>query len=267
MGSIRTLIVDDEPVARTGLRDLLQREADFELLGECADGREAVAAIERLRPDLVFLDVQLARMNGFDVLRAARVEPRPSVILVTGYSQYALPAFEVDPIDFLLKPFSNGRFQQALARARLQIGKDRQMHRLSERLASLLDRLEAYPDAPAAPPPAARAAYLRRIPVKDRGRVTFLDVDQIDWIEAADNYVNVHSGARSFLLRMTMQDMERQLDPARFLRIHRSRIVHLDRVREVQALSSGDSLLVLTDGTRLTASRTYGEQRRRALRV
>ena len=261
MKAIRTLIIDDEPVARQGLRKLLGRETDVQLCGECADGSSAVQAIEQFEPELVFVDVQMPGMNGFEILMRARVKRPPLVIFVTAYNLYALRAFEVDALDYLLKPFSDRRFRQALEKARTQIWKERHLSRLNDRVWSLLDRLDAKVEAAASPAP----TYLTRIPVRIKEKVTLVDVGTIDWIEAANNYVVLHVGERSCLVRATISSLEKKLDPERFLRVHRSRILNIDRVREMQPLASGDCMLMLQNGTELTSSRTYSERLRRAL--
>ena len=201
MKTICTLIIDDEPVARQGLRKLLEREADVRLCGEYADGAAAVQAIERFQPDLVFADVQMPGMNGFEVLGRAKVERLPLVIFVTAHNLYALRAFEVDALDYLLKPFSDRRFRQALEKARAQIRKEHHLSQLNDRVWSLLDRLEAKAEAATSSSP----TYLTRIPVRIKEKVTLVDVDTIDWIEAANNYVVLHVGERSYLVRATSE--------------------------------------------------------------
>ena len=257
MATLKTLIVDDEAIARRGLRRLLQQEADLEVIGECASGREALEAIRSLKPDLVFLDVQMPEMNGFDVLRALQAELLPYLVFVTAYDEYALRAFEVQAVDYLLKPFSGKRLEQALERVRLQIRSEKKANELSRRLAELLNRMD--------PKPPPHPAFLRRIALKESGKVSFVNVEDVSWIEAADNYICLHVGNRSHLLRGTLTDIEQKLDPDQFVRVHRSRIVNIGWIREMHPLSSGDCLLVMHDGTEITSSRTYAENRRRIL--
>jgi two-component system, LytTR family, response regulator len=241
MPKIRVLIVDDEPIARRGIGQQLKGEPEIEIVGECADGMEAVAAIKTKSPDLVFLDVQMPEMDGFEVIEAVGVERMPRVIFVTAYDQYTLRAFEVHALDYLLKPFDRDRFVKALnhAKSSLQRGEfNRQLIRLLD------DRL------------AARKP-LERLVIKSGGRIYFLNVEEVDWIEAADNYVELHVGRESHLLRETISGLAARLDPARFLRIRHSTIVNIERVKELRPLFRGEYLIVLRDGTELTSSRRY----------
>jgi two-component system LytT family response regulator len=241
MNRIRVLIVDDEPIARRGVRLQLKGDPEVEIIGECANGPEAVAAIRKLAPDLVFLDVQMPEMDGFEVIEAVGVERMPRVIFVTAYDQYTLRAFEVHALDYLLKPFDRERFLKALnhARSSLERGEfNRQLIRLLD------DRLVA-------------RKPLERLVIKSGGRIYFLNVEEVDWIEAADNYVELHVGSESHLLRETISGLAARLDPARFLRIRHSTIVNLERVKELRPLFRGEYLIVLRDGTELTSSRRY----------
>ena len=244
---IRALIVDDEPLGRERIRTLLKEDAEVEVAGECPDGPRAVAAIERLKPDLLFLDVQMPEMDGFAVLDAIAEKHMPAIIFVTAYDRYAVKAFEVHALDYLLKSFDRERFGSALARAKEEI---RRSHggALNERLAGLLADLEA------------KKQRTTRVVIKSAGRIFFLPVAEIDWVEAADNYVRIHAGREAHLVRETLQSLENRLDPARFLRIHRSTIVNLDRIRELQPLFHGDYAVRLRDGTELTLSRNYREK-------
>ncbi len=261
MAEIKTLIVDDEPEARLGLRSLLEQDDQIKLIGECNNGADAVNAIRMNLPDLVLLDVQMPGLNGFEVLQALKMEHMPLVIFVTAYDKYSLKAFEVHAIDYLLKPFTNRRFQEAIGQAKQKIRSQKDLTHIAERMNTLLARFEANPPHV----PSFESNYLERIAVKEGERITFLNVESIDWIEAADNYICLHIGAKSYLLRSKIGDMDKQLDPRHFLRIHRSRIVKIDRIQEMQPQGSGDCILMLKDGTRLTSSRTYREQRRRLL--
>jgi two-component system LytT family response regulator len=249
--TIRTLIVDDEPLAREGLRVRLAREADVEIVGEAIDGVAAIESIRALTPDLVFLDVQMPGFGGFDVLDRVSETHLPVVIFVTAYDQYALKAFDVHALDYLLKPFSEARFTLALERARqaLLSEVDRDADR---RIAALLATR-----GDAASPP---KSYLTRLPVKDRDRYLLLRIEEVNWIEAAQNYVQIHARRSEFLIRTTMAEIEAQLDPARFARIHRSTLVNLDRIREIRPGWHGDFDVVLEDGTQLKLSRHYRDR-------
>ena len=249
MEKIRALIVDDEPVARRGVRLSLRGEDDIEIVGECGDGRAAVAAIREHRPDLVFLDVQMPLLDGFGVVEAVGPENLPAVVFVTAYDEHAVRAFEAGALDYLLKPFERERFRKTLARARRRIhAPDRDD--LGRRLAALLGELR--PDRVG-----ERAKHLERIAVREAGRIIFLGADEIDWIEAQGNYVRLHAGRDSHLLRETMDGIEAKLDPAKFVRIRRSAIVRVERIRELQTLFNGEYAVRLQDGTRLTSSRRY----------
>ena len=249
MQRIRTLIADDEPLARRGIRAHLNLEKDIEIVSECRNGREAVEAIEADSPDLVFLDVQMPELDGFGVVDAVGVEQMPAVIFVTAYDRYALRAFEVHALDYLLKPFDGQRFSQAVQRARNQIERDT-LGDLSGRLRNLLADLEARPDQ----------KHPNRLVIKSAGRISFLDVAEIDWIEAADNYVRLHAGRESHLLRETMNSLEKRLNPEQFLRVHRSRIVNIQKVKELRPLFRGEYDITLQDGTRLESGRGYRDR-------
>lgn len=263
MEAIRTLIVDDEPAARAGMRQLLAGDPEVVVTGECSNGREAVAAIQEDTPDLVFLDIQIPELDGFAVLRTIGIDGAPPVVFVTAYDQYALQAFEVHAIDYLLKPFSDDRFRASLARAKAEVRHGR-VADLSRRLAALLETYGAHPAAlsPAPPSPTPSPApspsgYLERLVIKAAGKVTLLRTSEIEWIDADGDYVRIHVGKTSHLLRETMTRLEAQLDPARFVRIHRSTIVNLERVKELQPFFRGEYVLVLTGGATLKLSRGY----------
>lgn len=247
MASIRVLLVDDEPLARARIRELLADQPDVDVVGECGTGREAVAAIRSDRPDLVFLDVQMPEVGGFGVLEALEPVETPAVVFVTAFDEFAVRAFEVHALDYLLKPFDRPRFLQSLARAREAVGRRRE-GRLDERLTALLTQLDT------------SRRYLRRVLVRNGSRTVLLRTAEIDWIESAGNYVRIHVGRERHLLRETMAALEEKLDPELFFRIHRSTIVNLERVRELEPYFHGDHVLRLADGTRLTLSRTYRER-------
>jgi two-component system LytT family response regulator len=251
---IKTLIVDDEPLARRNLRLLLAKDPQIEILDECRNGSEAVKAIDALSPDLIFLDIQMPEMDGFDVLAQVGPEHIQAIIFVTAFDQYALRAFDVHALDYLLKPFDDERFAHALARAKAQI-EAREINRLSKRLLALLEERESERNAPA-----QEKGYLTRVMIKASGRVVLLKVDEIDFIEADGNYAKLHVGRKAHLLREKMNDLEGQLDPNRFVRIHRSVIVNLDRIKEMHPHFNGDYIVVLEDGRQLRLSRTRREQ-------
>jgi len=229
---IRALVVDDEPLARSNVLHLLRENPEVEILGECESAAAALAAIRAQKPDLVFLDVRMPEYDGFDILEMLGADAPPAVIFVTAYDQYALKAFDTGALDYLLKPFNKARFARALERA-LERARDRITHR---------------PEAP---------ARMERFTIKNAGHVVFLPVGEVDWIEAADYYASLHVGDKTHLLRRSMNDLESDLDPAQFCRIHRSTIVNLARVRELRFDSQAEYELVLAQGTKLRLSRRY----------
>lgn len=248
------VIADDEPLARDRLTSLLSAEPDAEIVAMCRDGEEAARAIGEHRPDLVLLDIQMPRMDGFDVIRTVGADRMPMVIFVTAYDQHAIRAFDVRAIDYLLKPFDRERFAGALQRARAQI-EAQANGELSRRLVTLMADLKR------------DSSRSDRLVVKSGGRLFFLRADEIDWIEAAGNYVRLHVGEQSHLLRETMNAIEGRLDRERFFRIHRSRIVNVERIQEMQPWLNGEYSLVLKTGTRLTISRGYREKLQQRLHV
>jgi two-component system LytT family response regulator len=246
---IRTLIVDDEPLARRGIRAHLGTEKDIEIIGECGNGADALKAIEALGPDLIFLDVQMPELDGFGVLEAMEVEKMPAVIFVTAYDKFALRAFEVNAVDYLLKPFDPERLHQALQRARATL-EHQSLGDLNRRLQNLLASLSS------------SGKFVERLVIKASGKISFLSVDEIDWIEAADNYVRLHAGRDAHLLRKTMTSLEERLDPSKFIRIHRSTMVNIARIKELYPLLKGDYEIVLKTGARLASGRGYRERLR-----
>jgi two-component system, LytTR family, response regulator len=246
-GKVRVLVADDEPLARERLRTLLTREEWVDLVAECPNGTDTIEAIDRLQPDLVFLDVQMPGANGFDVIEAVGPARMPLVVFVTAYDHYALRAFDVHALDYLLKPFDRQRFHEALVRARQQLDR-RSGGDLERRLLELVQDLK----------PASHR--LERFVIKSGGRVFFVRADEIDWIEAAGNYVKLHVGSDAHLFRETMNALELQLDPDTFFRIHRSHIVNIERVKELQPWFNGEYVVFLRNGTRLTLSRGYREK-------
>ncbi len=251
---IRTLIVDDEPLARRNLRLLLEKDPQIEIVDECRNGREAVKAINELAPDLLFLDIQMPEMDGFEVIENVGAESIHAIIFVTAFDQYALKAFEVHALDYLLKPFDDARFKQALQQAKAQI-EQREINKISKKLLALLeDRESKREHSP------REKSYLTRLMVKLANRVVLLKVSEIDWIEADGNYAKLHVGRKAHLLREKMHDLEAQLDPQDFVRIHRSIIVNLERIKELHPHFNGDYIVVLEDGVQLKLSRSRREQ-------
>jgi two-component system, LytTR family, response regulator len=248
MQKIRALIVDDEKPARQRLRDLLEKERGVSVAGECSSGEEAVRLIREAEPELLFLDIQMPVMGGFEVVSEVGAARMPVTVFVTAYDQYAVRAFEASALDYLLKPYSDERFDRCLTRALAHVRTQRR-EEMSRRLVHLLAQ-----ERPGAGP---SAGGLVRLLVKAGGRVLFLPTEDIDWIEAAGVYVQLHAGGRKFLHRASLNDLEAALDPQSFIRIHRSAIVNLHRVQELHPHSHGDYVVVLRDGARLKLSRSY----------
>lgn len=247
---IRALVVDDEPLARDIIREMIRRDAQIEIAGECGNGMDAVTMIETTRPDIVFLDIQMPEMDGFAVIEAIGAKAMPAVIFVTAYDQYAVNAFKVHALDYILKPFDWERFADALQRAKSEVRRDND---LSEKLEALLRQMKK------------KQSYAERLIIKTNGRVVFLKTEEIDWIEAEGNYVRLHTGNDSYLQRDTIGGMETKLDPAQFPRIHRSAIVNIDRVQELRPWFQGDYCVILKDGKQLPLSRNYWDKLRQIL--
>jgi two-component system, LytTR family, response regulator len=241
---IRALIVDDESLARQFIRRMLKDEPDVEIVGECNNGQSAAMMIRKHNPDVVFLDVQMPEMDGFAVVEAVGLERLPEIVFTTAYEQYAVRAFELHALDYLLKPFDQARFSDAMKHARERLSQGQQEdERLQIR--TLLDNVKA------------GSKYLERFIVKADGRISFLNAREINWIEADDKYVHFHTARGSRMVRQTLGAMESQLHPTKFVRIHRSAIVNVERIRELQPLFSGEHSILLEDGTKLTLSRNY----------
>lgn len=238
MISVGTVVVDDEPLARVNIVSLLRTDPEISVLAECSSGADAVNAVRELRPSLLFLDVQMPGCDGFGVLESLGADVPPAIVFVTAYDQYALKAFEAEALDYLLKPYANERFFRVLARAKASLARC---------------------------PPGNR--QFERIMIRSAGRVSFLAAEEIDWIEAADYYSSLHVGTKTHLLRRSMTELERDLDPNRFCRIHRSTIVNLSRVRDLRLDVGGEYEVVLSDQTRLKVSRGYREKLQAALRL
>ncbi|HSH00467.1 MAG TPA: LytTR family DNA-binding domain-containing protein, partial [candidate division Zixibacteria bacterium] len=239
---IRTLIVDDEPLARDGVRLLLETDSEIAIIGECANGDEAVEVITREAPDLVFLDIQMPGTDGFGVLRRLHGKHLPLIVFVTAFDQYAVDAFAAHALDYLLKPVDTERFVETLKRAKTRI-QERSVGELSERVRMLLDQMPQ-------PVQSEKSEYWTRITIRETERIYFVAVADIDYIAAADYYLNLHTGDKSHLLRMSMSAIEQKLDPERFVRIHRSTIVNVSRIKELVPHFRGEYHVILRDGTR-----------------
>ena len=244
---IRTLVVDDEELARDRIQSLLAEQPDVEIVGVCTDGPSAVETIDKTQPDLVFLDVQMPGMDGFEVIDNIDKNHAPAVVFVTAHDAHALRASEIHALDFLLKPFDQTRFEKALDRARGLLNRDR-AGGLDPRLVSLLEELHE------------ERKYSERLIVKSGGRVFFVRTEEIDWVEASGNYVKIHTKNDAHLLRESMKNMEARLDPKTFVRIHRSAIVNIDRIKELEPWFHGEYIVIMRDGTRLTASRVFSDR-------
>lgn len=241
--AITALIVDDEPLARKRMHKLLRGLDDVTVVGEAAGGEEALRAIGERRPQVAFLDVQMPRLNGFEVVRRISPESRPLIVFVTAYEQYALDAFRASAVQYLLKPIEREPLRLAMTRVR-ELLTARSVPSLTE----FLERLQQ------------RTPFMQNVAVKSKGRMRLVRVDQIDWFESAGNYVRLHVGSERFLLRQTMNGLEQKLDPRQFVRIHRTTIVNLGRIRDTRGASHGDHIVVLHDGTELLLSRVYRER-------
>lgn len=244
--SIRTIIVDDEPLACKRLAKLLKEDEEVEVVEICANGQEAIEQINEKEPDLVFLDIQMPEINGFEVLQNIESEKVPIVIFVTAYDEYALKAFEVHALDYLMKPFNKERFQDSLERAKASIKNDSNKQ-IGEKIESLLEYMDPEEGA------------LKRILIKTSNRYFFLKTIDIDWIESAGNYVRIHSGNSNYLIRETMINMEKKLDSEQFFRIHRSTIINVDKVKELEQWFHGDYQVIMYNEEKLTMSRNYKE--------
>jgi two-component system LytT family response regulator len=250
MAEIRAVIADDEPLARRGIRQLLAAHGDVSVVAEARNGREALRALRAFRPDLLFLDVQMPELDGFGVLREHGAERMPAVVFVTAYDEFAVRAFEAHALDYLVKPLEEARFARALERTRERL-RTAEAVDLSRRLAALLEEHERERETNGAP---------RRLLVPTSTGGLLLDADEIDWIEADDYYAAVHARGRRHLIRESLASLERRLDAARFVRAHRAALVNADRVRELRAEPTGETVLVLRDGTRVPVSRRRRER-------
>jgi len=238
--------VDDESLARERIREMLEGDPEIEIVGDCANGKEAIQAISKLKPDLIFLDVEMPGIDGFQVLQSLEAAEMPVVIFVTAYDQYAVRAFDTFALDYLLKPFDRERFERSVRRAKTQLLKISDS--MNERILSALEQIKTRP------------VHLERLVIKMNGHVFFIKAAEIDWLEAEGNYVRLHAGKESYLLRDTISALEAQLDPKQFLRVHRSAIVNIDRIQELQPWFHGEYRIILREGVQLTLSRSYREK-------
>ncbi len=255
MSEIKAIVVDDEQIARDGVALLLDRDPEIELVARCPNGVEAVEKIRELEPDLLFLDIQMPGMNGFEVLHALEQEKLPVTIFITAYEQYAIKAFEVNAIDYLLKPFDDDRFYQALEKAKENVRKNKN-YEISSKMNDLLTYLEKGQKTSAE---GKEEAYLTRLFVKNAGQISFIKVMDIDWIESDDYYVNIHVSGKSHLLRETMNNLEKRLDPAQFIRIHRGTIINIDRIKSIEPYHKNEYIVVTHSGQTFNLSRSRKE--------
>ncbi|MCA9735163.1 MAG: response regulator transcription factor [Deferribacteres bacterium] len=244
MSKIKIAIVDDEPFARKKIVNFLNESIDCEIIAEYENGREALHYLPDSMPDVVFLDIQMPELDGFEVLQNLQMTPLPLIVFVTAYDQYAITAFDHHALDYLLKPFDRERFEKTMLRIRETFA-TRSVGKTDERLQHLLGQIDR------------QRPYLKRLLLRTGSDIYFVKVEEIDWIEAAGNYLNLHTGRKTHLLRETMTNIEKKLDPANFVRIHRSQIVNLDRIKKMQSDSHGDYEILLDTGQRLTLTRTY----------
>ncbi len=244
---IRAIIVDDEPLAREKVQLFAKGETDLEIVDVCANGQEAIASFRKFTPDLLFLDIQMPEMTGFEVLHHLHTDPLPGIIFITAYDEFALRAFEFHALDYLLKPFDRERFHKAVEHARESLRSASESQITTEQIKALLDSMKETP------------AKLERLIVKTNGRIIFLRLEEIDWMEAAGNYIKLHVGNESHLVRETMNNLEQQLHPQQFIRIHRSTIINIEKIKELQPYFNGEYKVVLKNNTQVILSRGFRE--------
>ena len=264
--SIKVLIVDDESLARKRIKDLLSEKTDFEIVGECDNGTDAVKAIKKGEAELLFLDIQMQDMDGFDVLSDFDPTQLPKIIFITAYDQYALKAFEVHAIDYLLKPFDDERFDEMLLHVRKQIEKDN-ISELGGKLTSLLTDMKSSKSAETedVSPAVPTQGYQKRLVIKSTGKVSFVEIDEVDWIGAEGSYVSLNTNGKAHLMRGTLKNLESILNPDEFLRIHRSTIVNISAIKELKSHFHGEYVVILRTGKRLKLSRNYRESAERLI--
>jgi len=247
---IRALVVDDEPLGRRGIRGLLQSATDIEIVGEAGNGQDAIAAVEKQKPNLIFLDVQMPLLDGFSVIEKIGLANLPEVVFVTAFDKHAIRAFEINALDYLLKPIDPERLEKCLERVRERM-KNSEDGKLDDKLSALLQSLES------AKTNSEQPAFLERVVVKDAGRIFFVGIEEIVWISSEGNYVELHTKGKSHLVRETMDGLENKLNPRDFLRLRRSTIVRIEQIKELHPLFNGEFAVILKDGTKLTSSRRY----------
>jgi two-component system LytT family response regulator len=259
---IRAVIVDDEPLAREALRLMLKDDPEMEVIAECRNGREAVRVIRKKSPDIVFIDIQMPEIDGFQVVEEIGVKKMPVTIFVTAYDKHALRAFAAHALDYLLKPFDHDRFNSALQRAKILV-RQRELGVMNENLFALLKDMKALADTSSSeadknkPGNVGYKEPIDRVVIKSGGRIYFLKIEEIDWVEGAGDYLSLHADSKSHLIRETMGTFHAKLDSTKFLRIHRSKIVNIERVKDIQPLFKGEYVITLTSGVRLNSSRGY----------
>ncbi len=244
---IRAIIVDDEPLAREKVQLFAKGETDIEIVDVCSNGHEAITSFRKFTPELLFLDIQMPEMTGFEVIKHLHSNPLPGIIFITAYDEFALRAFEFHALDYLLKPFDRERFQKAVAHAREALRSTSESQVTTEQIKALLDSMKETP------------AKLERLIVKTNGRIIFLRLEEIDWMEAAGNYIKLHVGNESHLVRETMNNLEQQLHPQQFIRIHRSTIINIEKIKELQPYFNGEYKVVLKNNTQVILSRGFRE--------
>jgi two-component system LytT family response regulator len=249
---IRALIVDDEPLARRGIRRLLQSAPDVEIIGEAVNGQDAVASVEKQKPDLIFLDIQMPLLDGFAAIEKVGLENLPEIVFVTAFDEHAIHAFEINALDYLLKPIDPERFQKCLERVRQRI-KNSKSEKLDDKLSALLETLARVESK-------AEKTFLSRIVIKDAGRIFFVTANEIIWVSSEGNYVKIHTKNKSYMLRETMDGLENKLDSREFLRLRRSTIVRIEEIKALHPLFNGEFEVILKDGTKLASSRRYKQK-------
>ncbi|MEI7905973.1 MAG: LytTR family DNA-binding domain-containing protein [Bacteroidota bacterium] len=250
---IRAIIVDDEPLAREKVLLFARSENDIEIVDVCANGHDALSSCKKFKPDLLFLDIQMPEMNGFEMLNQLKIDPLPGIIFITAYDEFALRAFEFHAVDYLLKPFDRNRFTKAVNHARESIQSHTQSDETALQIQTMLNSINQ------------ESARPERLIVKTNGKIIFLRMNEIDWMEAAGNYVNVHVGNEAHLIRETMNNIQDQLDPQHFIRIHRGTIINIEKVKELQPYYNGEYKVVLQNNTQVILSRGYRENFKKIL--
>jgi two-component system LytT family response regulator len=244
---IRAIIIDDEPLAREKVKLFAGDEPDIEIVDVCSNGHEAIASYNRYKPDLLFLDIQMPEMNGFEILQHLQGNTLSAVIFITAYDEFALRAFEFHAIDYLLKPYDRERFQRSVAHARVALHTTGQLETTAEQIKVLLDSVHQ------------NSAKLERLIVKTNGKIIFLRLEEVDWIESAGNYVKLHCGNETHLIRETMNGLEQQLNPKKFIRIHRCTIINIEKIKELEPYFNGEYKVILNNNSQVFLSRNYKE--------